>query len=98
MLKDDELKGPSGRTWYLPVINPQKPEKLRVVFDASAKFSAALLNSTILKGPNLFADLVNLLLRFREKAMGVSGDIRQMFLQMPTLARRSVGATFPVVL
>ena len=85
LLTAEELKGPTGRTWYLPhhgVINPQKPEKLRVVFDASAKFIGVSLNTMLLKGPNLVSDLVSVLLRFREKAVGVSGDIRQMFLQV----------------
>ena len=41
IIPDAELNGPVGRTWFLPhhgVVNPNKPEKLRVVFDASAEY------------------------------------------------------------
>ncbi|KAI9559446.1 hypothetical protein GHT06_013436 [Daphnia sinensis] len=46
-LKESELKGTFGRNWYLPhhgVVNPRKPEKVRVVFDASAKYQGVALN------------------------------------------------------
>ncbi|XP_045027085.1 uncharacterized protein LOC123470615 [Daphnia magna] len=60
-LKESELKGTFGRNWYLPhhgVVNPRKPEKVRVVFDASAKFQGVALNEVLLKGPNLINDKV----------------------------------------
>ena len=56
LVNNDELNGSPGRTWYLPhhgVVNPQKPDKLRVVFDASGKRKESSLNSILLKGPNL---------------------------------------------
>ena len=50
------------RLWYLPhhpVVNPKKPEKLRVVFDCAAKFLGKSLNDYLLQGSNLTANLVD---------------------------------------
>jgi len=46
--------------------NPNKPGKIRLVFDAAAKAGETSLNSTLNKGPELFL--------FREGAVGVCGD------------------------
>ncbi|KZS08018.1 Uncharacterized protein APZ42_028147 [Daphnia magna] len=84
-LKESELKGTFGRNWYLPhhrVVNPRKPEKVRVVFDASAKYQGVALNEVLLKAPNLINDIGATLLLFREKPVSLSGDIQQMFLQV----------------
>ncbi|XP_045032124.1 uncharacterized protein LOC123474258 [Daphnia magna] len=84
-LKESELKGTFGKNWYLPhhgVVNPRKPEKVRVVFDASANFQGVALNEVLLKGPNLINDIGATLLLFREKLVSLSGDIQQMFLQV----------------
>ncbi|KZS10176.1 Uncharacterized protein APZ42_025417 [Daphnia magna] len=46
-LKESELNCLFGRNWYLPhhgVVNPRKPEKFRVVLDASAKYQGVALN------------------------------------------------------
>ncbi|KZS19693.1 Uncharacterized protein APZ42_013856 [Daphnia magna] len=51
-LKESELKGTFWRNWYLShhvVVNPRKPEKVRVVFDASAKYQGVALNEVLLK-------------------------------------------------
>ena len=55
--------------WYLPhhgVVNPKKPEKLRVVFDYAAKYKGRSLNQELLQGPDLNNTLLGVLLRFRQ--------------------------------
>ncbi|CAH8446440.1 unnamed protein product, partial [Dicrocoelium dendriticum] len=71
--------------WYLPhhaVINPKKPEKLRVVFDCAAKYRGVSLNDQLLQGPDTTADLVSILLRFRTERVAISADIEDMFMQV----------------
>ena len=59
-----------GTHWYLPhhpVFHPQKPDKVRVVFDCSAKHGNSSLNDQLLQGPDLTNSLVGVLTRFREE-------------------------------
>ncbi|XP_058839467.1 uncharacterized protein LOC131694941 [Topomyia yanbarensis] len=74
-----------GRSWYLPifpVVNLNKPGKLRMVWDTAAKVGRVSLNSFLLKGPDQVTPLPNVLQRFREYRIAVSGDIREMFHQV----------------
>ena len=78
-------QGTTNKTWFLPhfaVKNPNKPGKMRVVFDAAAKSNGLSLNDCLLKGPDLYNSLVGVLFKFRERAVGFGGDIREMFLQV----------------
>ncbi|KFD61198.1 hypothetical protein M514_26631 [Trichuris suis] len=64
----DRLGPPPGRVWYLPhhgVCDPNKLNKLRIVFDASAKFGGTSLNGHLTKGPDLTNSLVGILILFR---------------------------------
>ena len=73
------------KTWYLPhhaVLNPKKPGKVRVVFDAASKFDGVSLNDNLLTGPELLNNLVGILLRFRSGKIGVMADVQQMFHQV----------------
>lgn len=70
--------------WYLPhhgVYHPRKPDKLRVVFDRSAKFHGVSLNDTLLTGPDLINPLVGVLCRFRKEAVAIICDIERMVYQ-----------------
>lgn len=72
-------------TWYLPhhpVFHPQKPEKVRVVFDCSARYRGTSLNDQLLQGPDLTNTLVGVLTRFREEPVALMSDIESMFYQV----------------
>ncbi|XP_076740274.1 uncharacterized protein LOC143418645 [Maylandia zebra] len=73
-----------GPAWYIPhhgVYHPQKPGKIRVVFDCSAKYGGVSLNDYLLTGPELTNSLVGVLCRFRKGPVAVMCDIERMFHQ-----------------
>ena len=75
----------SDKEWYLPhhpVINPNKPGKVRRVLNGAAKFHGTSLNKSLLTGPDLLQNLIHVLLRFRQHQFAVSADIGGMFLQV----------------
>ena len=64
--------------FFLPhhgVFHPQKPSKLRVVFDCAAKFHGRSLNDELLSGPDLMDNLVGVLFRFRVGKVAFPCDI-----------------------
>ncbi|VDP90006.1 unnamed protein product [Echinostoma caproni] len=74
--------------WYLPhhvVLNPKKPEKLRIVLDCAAKHKGQSLNDMPYQGPDTTANLVSILLRFRKKFVAATADIEGMFMQVKVL-------------
>ena len=74
-----------GRTWYLPhhgVTSAAKPGKVRVVFDAAAKYRGTSLNDNLVQGPDLVNSLVGVLIRFRQEPVALVGDIEAMFHQV----------------
>ena len=77
--------GPKSKT-YTPhhkIYHPEKPGKLRVVFDCSAEYKEVLcLNDILLQGPDITNNLVCVLLRFRRESIAVHGDIHSMFHQV----------------
>ena len=76
------------KEWYLPqhpVLNPNKPGKVRRVLDGAANFHAASLNKSLLTDPDLLQNLIYVLLRFRQHPYAVSADIEGMFLQVGVL-------------
>jgi transposase InsO family protein len=84
-LKAAEIKAESGIVWYLPhfaVQNPNKPGKMRIVFDAASLTNKISLNSLLLTGPDLYKPLFGVLFKFRENAIAISADIQEMFSQI----------------
>ena len=72
--------------WYLPHFPVQRPDKdttkVRIVFDASAKYKGQALNDVILQGPKLQRELFDVLLRFRRQPVAVVCDIAEMYLRI----------------
>ncbi|XP_043661619.1 uncharacterized protein LOC122625598 [Drosophila teissieri] len=84
-LQPEEVAVRSDRLWYLPhfgVENPNKPGKVRLVFDAAAKVGGTSLNSELGKRPQHYKPLPAVLFHFREGAVRVCGDIKEMFHQV----------------
>ena len=75
----------SNKTNYIPhhfVLEPNKPGKIRIVFDASSKFNGSSLNDKLLPGPNLLNNLVTVLSKFRRGKIAVISDIEKMYHQV----------------
>ena len=62
--------------------HPKKPDKIRVVFDCSAKCAGSSLNDQLLQGPDLTNSLVGVLTRFRQESVAFMSDIEAMFYQV----------------
>ncbi|XP_058449373.1 uncharacterized protein LOC131429324 [Malaya genurostris] len=74
-----------SKIWYLPlniVLNPKKPNKVRLVWDAAASVNGVSLNSNLLKGPDLLTSLPAVISKFRERRIAFGGDIREMYHQI----------------
>ena len=81
----DQISRNDGAVWYLPhhnVINPKKPEKVRVVFDCAATYRGKSLNDNVLQGPDFTNSLVGVLLRFRQESVALMADVESMFHQV----------------
>ena len=69
--------------WYIPhhgVYHPKK-NKIRVVFDCSARFKGTSLNDHLLSGPDLTNNLTGVLCRFRRYPYAITCDVEKMFHQ-----------------
>ena len=87
----------SIRKWYLPnhpVVNPNKPGKVKCVHNGASKFHGTSLNKSLLVGPGLLQNLVFVLLRFRQHHFAVSADIEGMFLQVGVLPEEQPSLRF----
>lgn len=86
-VKDD---GIPGETWYIPhhgIYHTKKPEKLRVIFDCSAKHKGTSLNEHLLAGPDMINNLTSVLLRFQQHQIALLCDIEKMFHQFQVQER-----------
>ena len=84
-MADDEIQRSNPRTWYLPhhgVSNPNKPGKVRVVFDAAATYAGTSLNQNLMTGPDLLNNLFGVLQRFRLYPVALTADVQGMFHQV----------------
>ena len=88
--KVDTLTTESDQVWYLPhhaVSHPMKPNKIRVVFDCSARYKNTSLNDRLIQGPDLTNSLIGVLIRFRQEQVAFIGDIKAMFHQVQVEAK-----------
>ena len=70
---------------YFAVLRPDKPTKpVRIVMNGKAVFGPdkISLNDCVAKGPKMLNDLVEVLLRFRQHPIGLSCDIKDMFMNI----------------
>ena len=97
ILGKSEVKGTFGKEWYLPhhpVLNPNKPGKVRRVCNAAAKYKDICLNDKLLAGPDLLYGLIGTLFRFREVPIALTADIEPMFLQVQVPERDTSSLRF----
>ncbi|XP_072166921.1 uncharacterized protein [Diadema setosum] len=76
-------EAPVGAVNYIPHhgVYHSKKNKLRIVFDCSARFGGTCLNDHLLKGPDLTNALSGDLMRFQKHEVAMLCDIEKMFFQ-----------------
>ena len=79
--KASEVETDSLANWYLPIfcVSEEKKNKVRMVYDASARYKGVSLNDALYQGPDLNNQLRGVVYRFREKPIAFSADIEAMF-------------------
>lgn len=73
------------RRRYLPhfdVRNINKPDRLRIVHDAAAKTNSISFNDLMLAGPDLLKSLLGVIMRFRQFAIAIKSDMKDMFMKV----------------
>ena len=76
--KESQATQKDSREWCLPhhrVYHPNKPDKIRVLFDCSAEFNGRSINKELIPDPDLANQLVGILTRFRENKVVFMADI-----------------------
>ena len=84
--KKSTSPAPLGKTWYIPhhgVFIPNKPGKIRVVFDCLAEVGEESINRNLMTGPELTNQLIGVLIRFREEHFAIMEDIDRGYV-LPT--------------
>ena len=85
LLSPGEKNNISSITNYIPhyrVLNINKRDRVRVVFDASAKINKTCLNDNLLPGIDLLNNLVSVITKLRNGKYAILGDIEKMFNQV----------------
>ena len=63
-------------------VKTERPQKCASVFDSAASCKGTSLNNTMFTGPKLQRDVLEVLLRFRQKPVALVADIKEMFSQV----------------
>lgn len=82
---EDQKNKTERCVWYIPhhgIYHKKKPDKIRVVFDCSARFRGVSLNDVLFQGPDLTNSLIGVLVRFRQEPIAAMADIEGMFHQV----------------
>lgn len=72
-------------SWFLPHYMVSHNNKDRIVINCSLTSAGQSLNDLLLPGPTLGPSLLGVLLRFRQHAVAISGDVKTMFHQIRLL-------------
>lgn len=80
----EEVHG-STESWYIPHHLVHRNNKAHLVFNCSFLYQQPALNDLLLPGPTLSPSLLGVLIRFRQHAVDISGDIKAMFHQVRLL-------------
>ena len=78
---ESTTKCPQRYLPHHPAAKPHKPEKVRRVCNAAAKYTGISLNDKLMPGPDLLNSLLGIIFRFRESFIAMTMDIEFMFLQ-----------------
>ena len=65
-----------------PVLNPNKPGKVRRVCNAASKYKEVCLNDKLLAGPDPLHELIGTIFRFREGPIALTAEFESIFLQL----------------
>ncbi|CAB4022924.1 Hypothetical predicted protein [Paramuricea clavata] len=78
-LEIQQWKGPIFYISHLAVLNPKSNSTpVRIAFNSSQVYKGVSLNSCLAKGPDCYMNnLIGILLRWREEAVALVGDIRK---------------------
>jgi hypothetical protein len=72
--------------WYwahFPIVKEKKETtKIHPVFDGAAKFRGICINDYIWTGPTVMNELISVVQRFRQYDYAITGDVKEMFLQV----------------
>ncbi|KAL6480220.1 hypothetical protein MHYP_G00112530 [Metynnis hypsauchen] len=89
VVKLKEVPPDEGESWFIPHHMVSHNAKNQIVFDCFFQSGGISPNDALLPGPSLGSSLLGVLLRFREHAVAVSGDVRAMFHQVRLLSEDS---------
>ena len=85
LLSREEKNNTSSITNYIPhhgVLNINKPDRVRVVFDVSNKINKTCLNDNLWPDIDLLNNLLSVITKFRNRKYAIIGDIEKMLHQV----------------